>query len=230
MISVRQMRAARALIGWKQSDIASASGLSLTAFNAIETEAASPRASTVAKIQQAYEESGVEFLPGDGLRMKAETFNIRTLEGHDTVFGLLDDVFDTLKRTGEHMRWFGVSEDLMIRKYRSAHFNYFVKMKEAGLREHCLCGVEQKQFYAPPSVSDYRVLPQELMGNVDYGVYGMKLCIGTFTKKYRVIIIEHEGIADAYRRQYDSFWKMAKPLRNYRSGFDEDLARLQKRS
>lgn len=228
MISTRQMRAARALLGWKQADIATASGLSLTALNAIETEGASPRANTIAKIQRAYEESGVEFLPGDGLRMKSETFDIKTLEGHDTVFGLLDDVYETLKRTGEHMRWFGVSEDLMIKKYRHAHFNYFMKMREAGLREHCLCGNNQKQFYAPPGVSDYRIMPQEFMGNVDYGVYGMKLCIGTFAQKYRVIIIEHEGIADAYRRQYDHFWKLAKPLKNYLSGFDTDYAKYTK--
>jgi hypothetical protein len=168
---------------------------------------------------------GVEFLSGDGLRMKSETFNIRTLEGSDTAYGLLEDVFETLKHTREHMRWFGVSEPLMIKEFRKPHFDYFLRMKEEGLREHCLCGSKQKIFYAPPSVSDYRIMPQEFMGNVDFGVYGIKMCIGTFSKKYRVIIIEHEGIADAYRSQYDAFWNMAKPMTHYDSLFDADYER-----
>ncbi len=224
------MRAARALLGWKQSEAAKASKLSLTALNAIETDSASPRTSTVLQIQHAYEEAGIEFLPGDGLRLRSEIFNIQTLENDDTVFKLLDDVFETTLRTREPMRWFGVSEDLMIKKYRAAHFAYFTKMKREGLKERCLCGQMQKQFYAPASVSDYRILPQEFMGSVDYGVYGMKLCIGTFTRKARVIVIEHEGIADAYRQQYDTFWNMAKPLTNYRSGFDADFEKAQELS
>ena len=65
MIPIPQIRAARALLGWKQEDIARASGLSLTTLNYIEKETVSPRQKTMATAQQAFEDAGVEFLPGD---------------------------------------------------------------------------------------------------------------------------------------------------------------------
>ncbi len=75
MITPAQMRAARGLLGWKQSDLAKACGLSLTALNNIERGAADPRASNLGKIEKAFEEAGVQFIPenggGAGVRLKS---------------------------------------------------------------------------------------------------------------------------------------------------------------
>jgi transcriptional regulator with XRE-family HTH domain len=72
-----QIRAARSLIGWKQSDLAKASGISLTALNNIERGAADPRASTLQAIEHALERAGVVFLDenggGVGVRLKRST-------------------------------------------------------------------------------------------------------------------------------------------------------------
>lgn len=65
MITPAQIRAARALIGWKQTDLASASGISEMSIKNIERNATDPRASTLAAIQSALENAGVMFLdPG----------------------------------------------------------------------------------------------------------------------------------------------------------------------
>lgn len=66
MITAAQIRAARALLRWKQSDLASAAGLSLTALNNIEREAADPKASTLTAIQSALETAGIIFLSANG--------------------------------------------------------------------------------------------------------------------------------------------------------------------
>jgi transcriptional regulator with XRE-family HTH domain len=66
MIDPTQIRAARALLGWKQSQLATACGLSLTALNNIETGKADPRASTLKAIQAALEGAGIEFIPENG--------------------------------------------------------------------------------------------------------------------------------------------------------------------
>ncbi len=66
MITPAQIRAARALIGWKQSDLASASGVSEISIKNIERGATDPRGSTLAAIQDAFTTAGVVFLdPGD---------------------------------------------------------------------------------------------------------------------------------------------------------------------
>jgi len=66
MITPAQIRAARALIGWKQSDLASASGVSEISIKNIERGATDARTSTMGAIQSAFTKAGVVFLdPGD---------------------------------------------------------------------------------------------------------------------------------------------------------------------
>lgn len=65
MISPAQIRAARALIGWKQTDLALASGVSEMSVKNIERGVTDPRVSTLQALQSALEERGVVFLdPG----------------------------------------------------------------------------------------------------------------------------------------------------------------------
>ena len=66
------MKAARGLLEWTQSNLADASGISLTAINSIERGAVTPRKSNLAKIQAAFEDQGIEFTNGDapGVRLR----------------------------------------------------------------------------------------------------------------------------------------------------------------
>lgn len=77
MITPAQIRAARALIGWKQSDLAAASGVSEISIKNIERGATDPRSSTLNAVQSAFEGAGVLFLEpnvnregGAGVRLK----------------------------------------------------------------------------------------------------------------------------------------------------------------
>jgi transcriptional regulator with XRE-family HTH domain len=77
MMTGAQIRAARALIGWKQSELAEQSGVSEISIKNIERGATDPRASTLQALQDAFDRAGVVFLePGDtrsgglGLRLK----------------------------------------------------------------------------------------------------------------------------------------------------------------
>ena len=65
MITPAQIRAARALLGWKQTDLAERAGVSEISIKNIERGATDPRGSTLAKLQSAFEAAGVQFLdPG----------------------------------------------------------------------------------------------------------------------------------------------------------------------
>ncbi len=64
MITPAQIRAARALIGWKQTDLAAASGVSEMSVKNIERGVTDPRASTLQAMQDALETAGVVFLDG----------------------------------------------------------------------------------------------------------------------------------------------------------------------
>jgi len=75
LVSVAQLRAARGLIGWSQSDLAREAGLSLPTVKRVETDLG-VRVSDEAKmrLRNALEAGGVEFLDenggGPGVRLR----------------------------------------------------------------------------------------------------------------------------------------------------------------
>jgi transcriptional regulator with XRE-family HTH domain len=75
-ILIRQVKAARELIGWKQTDLADACGLSIVTIRRLESREGKlgGRADTAAKIIAALESAGVIFInengEGPGLRLK----------------------------------------------------------------------------------------------------------------------------------------------------------------
>ena len=62
MITPAQIRAARAILGWKQTDLARESGVSEISIKNIERGVTDPRASTLQAIQSAFTNANVEFL------------------------------------------------------------------------------------------------------------------------------------------------------------------------
>jgi transcriptional regulator with XRE-family HTH domain len=75
MISIRQVKAARALLGWSQDDLARQSGVSYPTVARIEAQDGplGGRVSTAEAIQRALEAGGVEFTNGGrpGVRLAA---------------------------------------------------------------------------------------------------------------------------------------------------------------
>ena len=75
MITPRQIRAARALLGWSQQQLADKAIVSLNAVSRIEKGIVDPRASTLAAIEKTLAKAGVEFLQadqkGEGVRLRS---------------------------------------------------------------------------------------------------------------------------------------------------------------
>ena len=75
MLKIEQLRAARGLLGWSQSDLAQRAGLSLPTVKRVES-GTGPRVSDEAqnKLQRALESAGVEFIDenggGPGVRLR----------------------------------------------------------------------------------------------------------------------------------------------------------------
>jgi len=75
MVTPRQIRAARALLGWSQQHLADKAIVSLNAVARLEKAKVDPRLSTLTAIEKALAKAGVEFLPadqkGEGVRLKS---------------------------------------------------------------------------------------------------------------------------------------------------------------
>ena len=88
MLRPRLMRAARALAGWEQSDLAKASGISIATVRKIEQGAIGTRPRTEAAIIAAFERAGLQLIPegsdgGAGVRWKEREMNEEMREYRD---------------------------------------------------------------------------------------------------------------------------------------------------
>ncbi len=75
MITPRQIRAARALLGWSQQQLADKAIVSLNAVTRLEKRKVDSRISTLIAIEKALAKGGIEFLAadekGEGVRLRS---------------------------------------------------------------------------------------------------------------------------------------------------------------
>jgi predicted transcriptional regulator len=75
MITPRQIRAARALLGWSQQQLADKAIVSLNALTRLEKGKVDSRVSTLTAIEKTLTKAGIEFLPvgekGEGVRLRS---------------------------------------------------------------------------------------------------------------------------------------------------------------
>jgi DNA-binding XRE family transcriptional regulator len=73
MVSSRQIRAARALLGWTQQMLADKAVVAVNSLRAIEAEKTYPKPETIHAVRRALEKSGIIFIVagtlGEGVRL-----------------------------------------------------------------------------------------------------------------------------------------------------------------
>ncbi|PJF20418.1 MAG: XRE family transcriptional regulator, partial [Phototrophicales bacterium] len=90
MITVEQIKAARALIGWSQKELGDHAGLSQTAITNIEVGKFRPTTQTIDAIRKAFELHGLEFIQG-GVRLRPSAVII--IQGPDYEQQIMDMAF-----------------------------------------------------------------------------------------------------------------------------------------
>lgn len=223
MISLEQMRAARGLLNWSQSELAQQAGLSVTAMNNIDRGLSKPRLSTLQDIRKVFEDHGVEFIEGNGVRFRKDVFRIETFEGPDALSAYLRDLMETQTAKGVEGLHHTYEEPQVLKKNRRVLFEFYREFEKRKLKERVLVCEGVSARYGPPSTSDYRWYSKALHSRIGYSVYGDKYCIFLAN---RIVVIENPDIADAYRKQFEANWKSAMRMPAVESIYEQELKRL----
>ena len=210
MPTIEQIRAARALLGWSQGDLADHADLSQTGIARIENGTNQPNSKTLNKIETAFDEAEIEFIGDSGLRKKAG--EIKTLRGTDGFKAFIYDVYETVKREGGEVcvsnvderhfdKWQGPFRDDYLEKMTALHqeqsFTFKILVKEG---DH-----HQVADYA-----EYRSLKPENFGSVPFYVYDSKTAIILFKDDDVVVyVINNKEIAQAQTTQFNIAWESA---------------------
>ncbi len=208
MISIEQIKAARALLDWTQDDLAAAAGLSKPSINTLERRISNPKSNTMKAIQKALEKAGVEFTEGPGVKLRSSVVKTSVFEGEDSLVRLTHDIFDTLNGTDKELMIAGIAEH----KYKYLGGERVLKEIEKrvkhGIKTKLLSCEGDTNFIEP--AHHYRWLPKKFFPQVPYYIYDNKYALLLWGPPKKVVIIENDEIASSHRDQFLALWEGAK--------------------
>lgn len=209
ILECSQIRAARALLNWSQSDLARASHMANSSIKNIENENTSARRETILQIKDAFESNGVEFLPGSGVKLKTDV--VSSINDKAATPALYQSLYTTAHASADReILVLGLDEAFAIQYdglERVREHN--ARLMNAGITQKILASEGTTEFLFDASC--YRLLPRERFGKtVPVYIYGNKVATHTGTLRRRTIIIEDKALADLQRSIFHSLWSDAR--------------------
>lgn len=208
MISIEQIKAARALLEWTQDDLAQAANLSKPSINTLERRIGNPKLDTMNAIQRALEDAGIEFTKGPGVKLKSSTLKTYIFEGEESLLRLVNDIFETLKGTDKELMIAGLEEDKFENLGGKRILKQIDRRVKHGIKSKLLSCEGDTNFLEPKE--HYRWLPPKLFPKTPYYIYDNKYAIFLWGPPKKVVIIENADIAECYREQFLTLWDVAK--------------------
>jgi DNA-binding XRE family transcriptional regulator len=210
----RQIRAARGLLRWSAAALAEKAGLTRDTINKIEDEAVQPREGTLKDIVRVFDENGVEFTDNYGVRLKPQ--GVEVLVGHDGLCRFFDGVYEYVSKHGGLLQQTGIDEALFSEHMGDYEPIYNEKMtkltsERKDIKFQAIIREGDTNF-ACSKYADYRWLSADLFDPVPFYIYGDCLAIISFQTIPSPTIVLHKipAITQAYRKQFEALWKMAK--------------------
>ncbi len=215
-LSICQIRAARALLGWEQAEVCRLANLSKNSLSAIEQGKVEPRIFTLDQLRSMFESHGVEFFEPDGVQLRRDIFKVQTFEGKNIFRRHFEDMIATMLVTKEKARHHADDESFS-QTYPEEFRWFYEQMITHGLKEMLLIPDTKPYRYAPHGTTECRLCPRNVFGTFGYSVYGDKFSLYL---PERIVIIENKEIASTYRAQFDFDWAQSKPLPHMKSVFE----------
>jgi transcriptional regulator with XRE-family HTH domain len=215
LITSRQIRAARGLIGWSQSDLANAAGLSRGTVIGVEKGVGNPTRDLMLRLREVLEARQVEFLPQEGVRFREPTTLYDSLPGANK--RLLDDIYSHAlsyaDKTGiRDILIYGLREDDAEKSVGGDHLDRHIKRLElAKLSEKILYFKDTTTFIAP--MDWYLLLSEGDTSNRNFPpiiIYGENVAVVQYEPQETVTVLRSKAIAEASRHMFEFIWTIQK--------------------
>lgn len=213
MLTIEQIRSARAYLGWSQQELANRAGLSQTGLARIENGAHQPNSQTLTKIAQAFDEADIEFLGTTGLRKRSG--DIKIYRGKDGARAFMDDVYITARDKGGKIYIFN-GIPLLLQKWVGEKWYGMHAERMYGIRQQLDFRVivkEGEKLFIGKRFAEYRYFPAELFNERMIYMYGNKIAFLTLSEgEARIVVLHQEEITDSFRVLFDISWEqVARP-------------------
>jgi len=209
LITVQQIKAARALLEWTQEELANHAGLHVDQVRRFEV-GKSQTLEVLQGIHKAFAAQSLEFIP-DGVRKRK--YEIRVLHGQKGFWDFFDDVYETMKAHGGDILVHNVDESLFL-KWVGEEFwpRHRDRMSKLGNFDQKIIICEgDDNFIADFSTTQYRWADRKEFSPNPFYLYGQKLAMVTFEKDdISIFIIDQPKITESYRMLFMGAWDRAK--------------------
>jgi len=210
MITGRQIRAARALLGWDTKDLAAKADLSRNMISKVENGRVTPRDGSLEKITRAFEtDGGVEFTENEGVRFRPS--DIEVFQGPARFEEFTDFLYEYLKKKGGEVCISAVDEGLFAkhRKDPELHRRRMKELVDAG-RVSVRILATQSKFTS--SYATYRWQARQSSVPTSFYAFGDCLALISFSHHPApyVLLIKSGPFAEAYRQAFVIAWNSAK--------------------
>ncbi len=206
-ITTAQMRAARGLLNWSQQDLSERTDISATSIGSIENGISTPRESTLTAIRKAFEDSGIEFLPNDGVRKKSAEITI--LRGPEGFQKFSYDIHMAVQNDGREVLQAYVDDLKFAELLGKEAAPHVLRMEEEQSKRFKILQRENDSYFPARNYAEYRWIPAKQFIAVPFVVYGDNLAVVLFHPEPTIIVNNFPLVAEAYRMQFLSLWDNA---------------------
>lgn len=206
-ISAKQIAMARILLDLNQKDLADKLGIARKTIMRIENEQSPGSAKTIETIQIFFENNGLIFSQGDGVRRL--TNEIRTLKGKDGLKIFLDETYEYLKKYGgkaclhnaKPNYWY----DWLGTKWYNDHVERMENIKNK--IDFRITSEQQNNLFISQKFAEYRWFPEEYFSDQPIYSYNDIIAFVNFEDELTISILKNEKFAKGFQALFNIAWE-----------------------
>lgn len=212
-IHATQVKAARALIGWSQEDLANLTGLSSTTIRKIENGVISPRSRTMNAIRDTIEKAGWEFIYPEGIRRRQEEITIYNgMDGTDRFFNAM---MEHVRANGGEIYASFLSQDMLMRSlgaHTKSNVHRLDQLNEVA-QVRCLLA-EPNDMPILLQNFQFRTIAEHYMTGAPFFIYGNNFAFALPEGKetFQYLLHGNSNLSQSFQSRFHDLWDVANPL------------------
>lgn len=191
LISIEQIKAARALLKWTQKDLAEHAGLKDDQIHSYE--AGRTRSLEVLEaVYKTFTVNGLEFINGGVVPNKISSYIL------DSYMEVLRDIENSLPQGGEVLKH--CADDS---RSSSEIISQIAEMREAGIRERLT--ISDKTNFVTGNKKDYRKIPADYASSSEIIIIYLNKVV--FFADGKALVVVNKMLSEVFRNQFEYWWK-----------------------
>lgn len=205
LITGKQCRAARAMLGWTIDDLAENSGLARSVILRLEKEETNIRHTSLSALLKTFSKANIDFIDRYGVSEKRDS--VELFNGDQCIDKLWENIIFTLSDTGGEVMITNVDEKKALENDNGSLMSHIENLKQHNITERLLSCEGDTHFIMPQEY--YRWLPEDVFSaSTATFIYNGK--VAYVLRNAQIVVLLHSQ--DAYESEkgrFDYLWNAA---------------------